>query len=86
MGVITISNNKEKKMNLKNYLEDNNLTVYLFSAMCRLSVPVIYRVLNNKNIAPKSARRIYNVTKGKVDYKNIQTFNRVSTVVDDESN
>jgi len=62
-------------MTLKEYLQKNNLTVYMFSNICRLSVPVIYRALNNVNISPKSAKRIYSVTQGSVDYKNIQVFN-----------
>ena len=78
--VITYNNNSEIIMLLKEYLETHNLSVYLFSNICRLSVPVIYRVLNNNNISPKSAKRIYNVTQGKVDYKNIMTFYGASTV------
>ena len=70
-------------MLLKEYLEVHNLSVYLFSSICRLSVPVIYRVLNNNNVSPKSAKRIYSVTQGKVDYKNIMTF-RGAFAVDDE--
>ena len=81
--VITFTNNSEIIMLLKEYLEAHNLSVYIFSSICRLSVPVIYRVLNNNNVSPKSAKRIYNVTQGKVDYKNIMTFHGASTVDDD---
>ena len=81
--VITYNNNSEIIMLLKEYLETHNLSVYLFSNICRLSVPVIYRVLNNNNISPKSAKRIYNVTQGKIDYKNIMTFHGASTVNDE---
>lgn len=61
-------------MQLKEYLETYNLTVYQFAAICRLSVPVIYRVLKNNNVAPKTAKRIKLVTNGAVDYKNIMSF------------
>lgn len=69
-------------MKLKEYLQNNNLSVYLFASVCRLSVPVLYRVLNDANISPRSAKRIFTVTQGSVDYKNIMSFNGVST--DDE--
>ena len=82
--VITFNNNIEIIMELKEYLQTHNLTVYLFANICRLSIPVIYRILNSNNISPRSAKRIYNVTQGKVDYKNIQTFHGVTC--DDENN
>ena len=62
-------------MDLKNYLEKHNLSVYLFANICRLSVPVIYRILNDHNISPRSAKRIRTITNGFVDYKNIMSFN-----------
>ena len=71
---ITFNYKLEIIMLLKEYLEEHNLSVYLFSSICRLSIPVIYQILNNENISPRSAKRIFNVTKGKVDYKNIQSF------------
>ena len=70
-------------MQLKKYLESHNLSVYLFSSICRLSVPVIYRMLNNNNISPKSAKKVYNVTQGSVDYKNIQKFHGATSNYED---
>ena len=72
--VITFVYNREIIMHLKEYLQTHNLSVYLFSNICRLSVPVIYRVLKNNNISPRSAKRIFSITKGLVDYQNIMTF------------
>jgi len=62
-------------MQLKEYLLKHNLSVYQFSYLSKLSAPVIYRILNNTNIAPKSAKRIFTITKGLVDYKKIMSFN-----------
>ena len=62
-------------MTLKDYLIAHFLTVRQFAYISRLSTPVIYRVLNNTNISPKSAKRIFTLTHGKVDYKNLQSFN-----------
>lgn len=61
-------------MTLKEYLEKHNLSVYLFASICRVSPPVIYRVLNNSNISPKSAKTIFRVTHGVVDYKNLMKW------------
>ena len=69
-------------MPLKTYLQKHNLTVYQFADMCRLSVPVIYRALNNHNIAPHSAKRIKIVTQGVVEYPNIMKFHG-SVLADD---
>lgn len=62
-------------MLLKDYLLEHNLTVYNFASLCRLSVPVIYRILNDKNISPRSAKKILTVTNGSVNYKKIMKFN-----------
>jgi len=71
-------------MQLKEYLELHNLSVHQFAYLTRLSVPVIYRVLNDCNIAPKSAKRILVTTNGAVDYKNIMTFNGATTLENDD--
>lgn len=62
-------------MTLKDYLINHNLSVHQFAFLVRLSVPVIYRVLNNANISPKSAKRILACTREQVDYENIMSFN-----------
>ena len=62
-------------MKLCDYLRDHNLSVHQFSYLSKLSTPVIYRILNNANIAPRSAKRILSITNGQVDYKNIMSFN-----------
>ena len=74
--VITYTCNNGITMILKEYLQMHNLTVYNFSTICRLSVPVIYRALNNNNISPRSAKKIFTTTNGEVKYKNIQAFNK----------
>lgn len=70
-------------MPLKQYLETHNLSVSNFSNICRLSVPVIYRVLNECNIAPRSARRILSATNGAVEYKNIMSFQGATSTDED---
>jgi hypothetical protein len=62
-------------MQLIDYLNEHNLSVNQFAYLAKLSVPVIYRVLKNANIAPKSAKRIRAITNGDVDYKKIMVFN-----------
>lgn len=61
-------------MLLSNYLKEKNLSLKDFSLITRLSIPVIYRVLKEQNIYPRSARRIFLKTAGMVDYKNIRDF------------
>lgn len=71
-------------MQLKEYLKEYNLSVYHFANITKLSTPVIYRVLKNANIAPRSAKRIKTVTNGAVDYKNIMSFNGAQSYSDDD--
>lgn len=70
-------------MTLKEYLQAHNLSVHQFSYLSKLSAPVIYRVLNEANIAPKSAKRIYNITNGEVNYKHIMSFKGALLINDD---
>lgn len=61
-------------MKLKDFLNKNNLSVYQFAFLSKLSVPVIYRVLRDERIAPKTARKLLSFTKNEVDYTNIRSF------------
>jgi len=56
---------------LKAYLKDKNLSAQDFASLCKLSFPVIYRVLDEKNISARNAKKIYKKTRGSVTYKNI---------------
>lgn len=60
-------------MELIEYLRTHNLSVYQFSSLCKISAPVIYRMLNNKKIAKKSAKKVFFLTKGEVDYPYLET-------------
>jgi predicted transcriptional regulator len=63
-------------MKLKDYLEYCGLSVKTFTAESMLSLSVIYKVLHGKTIAPRSARRIKTVTKGRVgmDDMNVRKY------------
>ena len=61
-------------MSLKEYLQEHGLSVGIFSTISKLSIPVIYRILRDENVTPKSSRRIQDVTQGKVVYENVRAY------------
>lgn len=58
-------------MDLKEYLDTIDSNCYDFSRRCKLSHTAIYRVLHNLPVRPKTAKKIFKKSKGKVDYKNL---------------
>lgn len=61
-------------MDLKDYLREYNLSVTAFSFITKLSVPVIYKILNGENISLKSAKKIFHKTGGLVEYKKTRAY------------
>jgi hypothetical protein len=60
----------EVKNNLGEYLKKINITPRMFSMVCKMSSPVIYRALRGERISHKHAKKIYRKSRGEVTITN----------------